>query len=599
MSFFTLERSMSSTNVVKLGSRPQILRFLCPSLQSRGFTGLRPGYRPVTDPKKQSVSPPLHQMDNVFIGALVKAASCRQHASSRTSSTTLPFKFHRPRRRQTLATPKRDRALHVPPSDCGQTGEEGKKTVRYPSAEITREDYKNMLDYYHETHDEHHVSFENSATSRLPHLEGEDPQSEVKAIAPGEQEGYANNGTPIIERLLHALNDDSVAAETIYELYQELPLPRVTYLSEDLRHGLLRRLSIVERKNQETMLRYLSVMDDMKAAGQKLTSGEWSSAIAFAGRCITRVTAAQVESALLIWKEMELAAKVKGTNVTLNILFDIATRAGKFVLAEMILKEMKARGLALNRFARVGLIYYHGLKGDGDGVRKAYRDFVEAGEIVDTVVLNCVAASLIRAGELPAADQVYERMKRMHARRTGTRLPSRDWKGSRELGRMLNRAAKNYRHDPENRKRLQDEQSLAPNLHTFSIFVNHHVTRTGELQRVATLLDEMQFFDVALDGSMFLKLFKGFATHGGIRYSSWTTARLESVWVSFQNVLDEDLDDIRVGKWIAIWALRAFTKCCGKQRTLQIWEELKSRWKPDTSESGIINGILHKLLNDP
>ncbi|KAI4134664.1 MAG: hypothetical protein LQ347_001336 [Umbilicaria vellea] len=527
-------------------------------------------------------------MDNVFIGALVKAASCRQHASSRTSSTTSPFKFHRPRRRQTLATSKRDRALHAPPSDSGQS--------EAASAETTREEYENLIDYYHETHDEQRVSFEDSTTCGLPHLEGEDTQSEVKALASGEVEGYAKDEIPIFEKLVHALNDESVAAENIYELYQDLPLPRVTYLSEDLRHSLLRRLSIVKRKNQETMLRYLSVMDDMKAAGHKLTSGEWSSAIAFAGRCITRVTAAQVESALLIWKKMELVANFKGTNVTFNILFDIATKAGKFVLAEMILKEMKARGLALNRFARVGLIYYHGLKGDGDGVRKAYRDFVQAGEIVDTVALNCVVASLIRAGELPAADHVYERMKRMHARRTGTRLPPRNWKRSRELGRMLNRAAKNYRRDPEKRQRLQDEQSLAPNLHTFSIFVDHHVTRTGELQRVATLLHEMQFFDVALDGSMFLKLFKGFATHGGIRYSSWTTARLESVWVSFQNVLEEEIEDIRVGKWISIWALRAFTKCCGKERTLQIWEELKSRWKPDASESGIINGILHKLL---
>lgn len=582
---------MSNTKFVKIGSR-HVLTFLYPSLQTREFTGARPGHRPVPKPTKQFVLTPLQQMDNIFIDALVKAASCRQHASSRTSTSTLPFTFHRARRRQqVLAAPNHDRAFHVPPSGCGQS--------IAASAEITREDYKNMLDYYYETHDGHRTSFEDSATSRLPYLETEDLQSGVKALVPTEQQGHANDETLVIENFLRALKDEKVAAETLYELYQALPLPRATYLSEDLRHSLLSRLSVVERKNQQTMLRYFSVMDDMKAAGLKLTSGEWSSAIAFAGRCITRVTAAEVESALHIWKEMELVANVKGTNVTFNILFDIATKAGKFVLAEMILKEMKARGLAVNRFARVGLIYYYGLKGDGDGVRKAYREFVEAGEIVDTVVLNCVVVSLIRAGELPAADHVYERMKKMHARKTGARLPGRDWKGSRELGRMLNRAAKSYRRDPEKRQRLQDEQSLAPNLHTFSIFVEHHVTSTGELQRVATLLDEMQFFDVALDGRMFVKLFKGFATHGGIRYSSWTRARLESVWVSFQKVIDEEIEDIRVGKWISIWALRAFTKCCGNERTLQIWEELKSRWKPDASESEIIIGVLNKLLNDP
>ena len=456
-----------------------------------------------------------------------------------------------------------------------------------------------MLDYYYETHDGHRVSFEDSASNGLPYLETEDLQSGVEDITTREQQDDANDKALAIEQFLRAIRDENSPPEHLYELYQALPFPRITQLSEDLRRDLLRRLSIVERKNQQTMLRYLTVVDDMKAAGLELTSGEWSSSIAFAGRCMARVTAAQVESALHNWKEMELVANVKGTNVTFNILFDIATKAGKFVLAEMILKEMKARGLAVNRFARVGLIYYYGLKGDGEGVRKAYKELVEAGEIVDTVVLNCVIVSLIRAGELPAANLVYERMKRMHARRTGTKLPSRDWKGSRELGRMLNRAAKVYRSDPEKRQRLQYEQSLAPNLHTFSIFVDHHVTRTGELQSIATLLDEMQFFDVALHGSMFIKIFKGFATHGGIRYSSWTRARLESVWVSFQAALDEGIEDIRVGKWVSIWALRAFTKCSGKQRTLQIWVELKSRWTSDARESEVISRVLHNLLHDP
>lgn len=591
MSFFgTLERSMSSTNVFKIGSRPQVLTFLYPSLQSRESTGARSGYRPAPHPTKPFVPPPFQQMENILITALVKAASCGQHASSRSSTSILPFTFHRPRRRQALATLKHDRAVHVPPSGDQCTA---------AAAKITREEYRNMLDYYYETHDRHHLSFEDPATSGLPHLETEGPQSRARDLVPGERQDNTDDEKLAIERFLHALNDENVEPEILFELYQALVPPRLTYLSEDLRRNFLRRLSMVERKNQQTMLRYLSVMDDIRAAGLPLTSGEWSSAIAFAGRCLTHVTADQVESALHIWKKMELVAQVKGTNVTFNILFDIATKAGKFVLAEMILKEMNARGLAVNRFARVGLIYYHGLNGDGNGVRKAYREFVEAGEIVDTVVLNCAIVSLIRAGELPAADQVYERMKRMHAKKTGTELPSRDWKGSRELGRVLNRAAERYRRDPEIRQRLQDEQSLAPNLHTFSIFVDHHVTRTGELQRVATLLDEMQHFNVALHGRIFVKLFKGFATHGGIRYSSWTRARLESVWESLQHVLDAEIEDIRIGKWMSIWALRAFTKCCGRERMLQIWEELKSRWRPNANESAIISGVLHKLLNDP
>jgi hypothetical protein len=51
------------------------------------------------------------------------------------------------------------------------------------------------------------------------------------------------------------------------------------------------------------MIRFLSVVDDVKAAGGSLTSGEWSSAIAFAGRCFVKVSAAEVESALHIWRD--------------------------------------------------------------------------------------------------------------------------------------------------------------------------------------------------------------------------------------------------------------------------------------------------------
>ncbi|KAK5182169.1 hypothetical protein LTR16_010282, partial [Cryomyces antarcticus] len=163
------------------------------------------------------------------------------------------------------------------------------------------------------------------------------------------------------------------------------------------------------------MERYLSIVDDMKEAGIPMTVAEWNTAVAFAGRWYERVTAAEVENALHIWKEMEHQAGVQGTNVTFNILFDIATKAGKYVLAEMIMKEMQKRNLKYNRYFRFGLIYYYGLRADGDGVRRAYKDFVEAGEIVDTAVMNCVMVSLIRAGEPTAAEEVFLRMKRLNA----------------------------------------------------------------------------------------------------------------------------------------------------------------------------------------
>lgn len=429
-------------------------------------------------------------------------------------------------------------------------------------------------------------------------LEVEESQTVVEDDSTWNSEVHDGEERHDVEIMVNVLHDEDANHEAIHEAYSALPFPGVSYLSEVRRRLLFRRLSAVETKNRETMLRYLSIVEDTKAAGLPLTVAEWNSAISFAGRYLARVEATEVESALRTWKEMEQEAGVQSGSVTFNILFDIAAKAGKFVLAEMILKEMDVRNLGINRFARVGFIYYHGLKGDGQGVRLAYRDFVESGEIVDTVVMNCVIASLIRAGEPAAADQVYERMKQMLSRKTGATLPSSNWKGNRELGRVLDRATRLHQKDSRCLQQLRNEQYLGPNLHTYSIFIEHHASETGELRRISTLLDEMQTLGVPMHGRIFLKLFKGFANHGGIRYTSWTKPRLENVWSSLLAVLDQKLQeqDVRVMKWMVIWVIRAFEKCCGRERTLEIWEELKERWKPGAGEKDTVHHVLRDIL---
>ncbi|KAI9862061.1 MAG: hypothetical protein M1830_006186, partial [Pleopsidium flavum] len=533
----TLTRSSSCPIVTKIGSRP-LLSYLHTPARSRELR-VSPSSR--SDPHRGTRS---QQMENLFINALVRAGSCKSHAfqfSTASSSSMCPKTFHRARRRAARIGAKDGRDLHVHATALQRAQSSA------PQVEVTRDDYMNLVDYYQEPYNavvplppqlpatEHVV---------LPVDEGNDTPS---SVADDAWPALNEEDTFAIESLISAINDETSPHETIYERYEALPLPRIPYLSKDVIRKLLHRLSVVERKTEPSMIRFLSVIDDVKAAGVPLTSGEWSSAIAFAGRCFVKISAAEVESALHIWREMEHEAGVQGTHVTFNILFDIAAKAGKYVLAQMILKEMEKRKLLLSRFAHVGIIYYHGLRGDGDGVRKAYRDLVEAGEIVDTLVMNCVIAALALAGEAPAADQVYERMKRMHAMKSGAKLPALDWKGSRELGKLLARAARWFKDDPEKRQRLQSEQSMAPNLRTYKILVGHYAVRVGELDRVAVLLNEMQFLGIALHGSIFLTLLKGFSIHGGIRYTSWSKARLEGVWSSFQQALDLQVEHVVMG----------------------------------------------------
>lgn len=402
-----------------------------------------------------------------------------------------------------------------------------------------------------------------------------------------------------IEHLQTLLENEASSHDHIYEAYSQLPSPGVKYLSAHNRRLLLRRLSVVETKTKQSMLRYLTLVDHMKEASIALDEAEWNSAIAYAGRCFVRVEASEVESALRIWKEMEQEAGVKSGKVTFNILFDIVIRAGKYVLAEMILDEMRTRGLEYNRFSYVGMIFYYGIKGDGAAVRKAYRDLVEAGQIVDTVVMNCVIASLLRAGELPAAEQVYERMKRSVFRMTGQFVPNSDWRASRELGRALDKASRIMRNDEKGLQLLQAEQCLAPDLRTFYIFIDHHIHVTGELRRVTALLEDMQVLKTPMHGRIYLKIFRGFAYHGGVRYTSWTQQRLEAVWTSLLSILDEEIDGVHMMKWLVIWIIRAFAQCCGRTRALQIWEEVRDRWKiAGEDEKGAVEHLLRNLLED-
>ena len=601
-----------------------------------------------SQPLAPSELPP--QLDNIFIDALVQASSCRQHAlrasSNYTTLSNSTHLHHKPRRRQFYDAGKQTRNFH---RNCAPSRS---PVLQKP---LTREEYMSMLDFYrepfstqamfpsHETpqlpptlydpragasklrcdgiavintadwphgsppldrqeekQDQYTLSMrEGDGTSPLhePPLVGVAGQAlAVPVPAPGEPDSWSSD-CPALESFGEVLNRDDCTHEEAFEAYSKLPSPGVSHLSYKSIRLLFRRLSAMEKKDRDSQLRYLSVIDDMKACNFPLKEEEWNSAIAFCGQCFARVGAGDVESALRTWKEMEQEACVKSGNVTFNILFDMAAKAGKFVLAEMILKEMEARKLSINRYARVGLIYYHGLRGDGDGVRNAYREFVEAGEIVDTVVMNCVIASLIRAGEPSAAEQVYERMKRMLAEHTGRRIPSLNWKERRDLGRILERVARQFKDQPSRLQQVRDEQFLAPDLHTYAIFVEHHATKTGELRRIATLLTEMQNLGIPMHGRIFLKLFKGFAYNGGLRYTSWTKTRLESVWNSLLEILDQETEmEVRIMKWMVIWSVRAFERCAGRERTLEIWKELRRRWKPERGEVEEVMGMLRDIL---
>jgi pentatricopeptide repeat protein len=402
-----------------------------------------------------------------------------------------------------------------------------------------------------------------------------------------------------INALKEALKDFYNTPELIFELYRALPEPRVPYLDSKTRHKMLRHLSVVERKDETSMLRYMSVIDDVKEAAIPLSITEWNSALSFVSRYVAKSTEVEVEAALTMWREMEHKAGVKSDDATFNILFDVSCKAGRFTLAEMIYKEMERRGFPYDRYHHTSLIFYYGLKQSGDGARAAYKALVEAGEIVDTVVLNAMISALLRSSEAEAAENVYERMKKAHFERPDSRLPPPHYKDRRTIAQSLKKMARKAKYNKSKIQEAQQNSIIAPDLHTFRILVNYSAVQAGELDRTAKFLEEMSWFGLPLHGALFLSVFKGFAIHGGVRYTHWTDQRLESVWASLLEGLNANVEGLYISRWLVTWLLRAFAKCSGKSRTMAVWEEIRSKWEPDEADLDFVMSNLQAILDSP
>ncbi|KAF2642342.1 hypothetical protein P280DRAFT_467708 [Massarina eburnea CBS 473.64] len=407
----------------------------------------------------------------------------------------------------------------------------------------------------------------------------------------------------VVEKLEELLKDEETAHSDVFDTYKQLSAPGVAYLHIMTVRKLLHHMSILQRPTRVAMQRFLSLLDDMKNADIHIVRSEWTTAIYLAGRFMGTVTAEEVQSALYLWRDMEKSAGVKGGIVTMNVLFDIAVKAGKYTLAETFLREMVARKLKFHRHFRVSLIYYYGVQQNGPAVRQAYSNLVEAGDIVDTVVMNSVIAALLRAGEPAAAEQVFDRMKRLNDKKSNIvpkKLPYNNlvWRGQRRIGlyfthkaRMLNQAG-----DTEELKELQEMAPIAPNSHTYSLLIRHFARVTGDIDRVSSLLRDMGHAGVPVEGSIFIVIFDGFYTYGGLRYSSWTRSRMEQSWQEYLTAVRNGLDRTWVSSMAVVKALRAFGKCADGERVLRAWQEVREIWKPMDVEEENVMRVVNRLI---
>lgn len=341
-------------------------------------------------------------------------------------------------------------------------------------------------------------------------------------------------------------SDEHATTQQLFRLYRDLPSPGVANLSKESRGRLLRQFANPPNRRAIDARRYLALVEDMIKAGLPMSRSLWSSAIHLAGRGGNgKVFERNMIQAIGLWQQMEHIAGIKADEVVFNILFDIAIKGHQFIVAHRLEVEMQKRGIGFSRDGLVSKIYYYGMQKDVEGIRNTFDKFVDSGELVDTVVLNCLIAAFLRAGDMESARQLYGQMMEAQKSAQGTNSPSSHIPSlsteftlyrakTRELGRMLRGAKSLRKRLPESHRAIQSSVPMTPDTRTFYIFLRHCVHGTGDLSMFMSVLHDMEkTFAVPPRHFVYILLFEGFAIHGRRKRSSWSVEKLRLAWHSF------------------------------------------------------------------
>lgn len=622
MSTLCTSSSTSGTVISKVAPR-QVLSFLYPiELSKRHGTLANSLPRHRTQQKKV---PSTIGIEAWFFGSLSNAAHCHKHkhrsgippASTFFTSSLCTSETPKKRRHAILGSFQRQQHTNSAPSVNYEAVEPEQEESLKPRSDTSIGAEEVESDQYTAQAREHLLALvdqydEIGSYDNLPAYEAprryKGPDGPYLTVSDKPEDEWpppymAWPRTPEIAATLaslkEALKDAKGDPQIAYEIYRTLPGPRVPYMGANLRHRFLHRIGTVEKKDSRSMLRYMSVVDDMKITAIPLKIAEWNTAMSFAARYVYRATETEVESALHMWREMEHTAGLKGTSCTFNILFDVAAKAGKFTLAEMMYQEMVNRRFEFDRFHRVAWICFQGLKQDGDGVRAAFKDLEKEGDIIDTVVLNALISSFMKCHEASSALQIYNFMR---DRADTNPRPPIDFRDRKTLTKFFLRYAVHIKKCPENRIRYQRITPMSPDLRTFQLMFNYFGVAIGDLQQVADCLDDLLTLNFSLAGGHFLALFKSFALYGGHRYTKWSPSLLEGTWTNYKVALADSLardsKDVEMSMFIVKWILVAFSKCSGKPRADEVWEEIQGFWEPNEQEMYFVSGVLEGIRRD-
>lgn len=598
------------------------------------------------------------------------AGSCSKHREQKR------VPFCRIRDAYSLRTSRRTQcrsfSTQASPRRAASTPAEAERPKNFEEGDISKDEYKGLIDRYSDDEFKYRSndSRDDADATRLaedqakslkpakkrhytlaPRLFLTAEQEEGSAykyrrfIPPPENEEHAENLRALHNLLQSRLG--TVPHKALWQAWGKLLTPRAKYVPDSDMKKFFRHLSWVEfRSSREAMKRFFALIDECMDEGVRLNQGAWTSAMAYAGKWVRNVSSEEIKAAIETWMRMEQEGH-RANHYTFHVLTDVAIRAGRFALVDTLFAEMKARKIPVNRHFRTTLIYYAGKRGDSNAVRQAFQELVDAGEIVDTLVMNVVIQSLLRAGEPAAAESTFLRMKALHQEKYGALRPS-DWRERRLLDQFLDKSGAMLRKRKEQhqqsffgapfsvddkREEIQGVTPIAPDADTYSILIKYHARTTGDLYKIRKLLEESRSLGHHIYGGVYFNILRGFVHHGGYRHSAWNRTSLEELWkeilaectvssllplatvpvdeehyafdalgpipvepttqdsntrfdeneAELMEETPEMMRSVYFTRTVAYDVLHAFYKCTGPRRVSQVWQEILARWT-DASE---------------
>ncbi|KAJ5133885.1 uncharacterized protein N7443_004493 [Penicillium atrosanguineum] len=400
------------------------------------------------------------------------------------------------------------------------------------------------------------------------------PKPQAKRKEVNKRDGIESRS---VARLVEALKFEKEAPMLeLFNLYREIPSPGVAKLPKHWRGHLLRRFSKPPNRRWGDARRYLALVDDMNKADLPMSLSLWSSAISFAarGNGSGLVLRRDLVRAIGLWQNMEHVAGVEADGVVFSILIDCAIKSGQYTVAAGLEAQMRERGLEFDRYGAVAKIFSSGLQKNVEGITATFEQFVRSGHIVDTVALNCVCVSYLRAGEVNTAEQIYARMLEAQRAAKGSKPSAPDsnaqtepalssqfsiYRGStRKMGRLLKKSHALKSKLPAYHRALQDSVPMTPDTRTFYIFLRYFSRHSGQLDMFMTVLRDMEStYTVPPRHLIYMLLFEGFGIHGKNK-RSWSAERLRLIWSAYLRALRDSksrLDDLYEGNQSAdmVW----------------------------------------------